>query len=184
MLLNQQKRYALPLSVLRGYARNLKRRLRLGKRDFNVCFVDDGAIRRMNGVYRGKDLTTDVLSFPWGAEGGSMLRGRRGQRARRHDDHTARANREFEGFLGDIVISVDSARRNAQVEGHSTLQEIRWLILHGVLHLLGYDHGCDSGEMTALELALREDLGSAVGHRRTGCGKAAKAVILRSRRRS
>ena len=165
MLLNQQKCYALRLSALRGYARNLKRRLRLGKRDFNVCFVDDGAIRRMNRVYRGKDRATDVLSFPWGAHGGLMLRGRCGQRARRPDDLTARANREFEGFLGDVVISVDSARRNAQDEGHSTLQEIRWLILHGVLHLLGYDHECDSGEMTALELVLREDLAGAAGRR-------------------
>jgi probable rRNA maturation factor len=163
MLLNQQKRYALPLSALRGYARNLKRRLGLGKRDFNVCFVDDGAIRRMNGVYRGKDQATDVLSFPWGADGGSMLRGRRGRRARRPDDLNPRVNQEFEGFLGDIVISVDSARRNAQDEGHSTLQEIRWLILHGVLHLLGYDHECDNGEMTALELALREELGGTAG---------------------
>jgi probable rRNA maturation factor len=169
MLLNQQKCYALRLSALRGYTRNLKRRLRLGKRDFNVCFVDDGAIRRMNGVYRGKDRATDVLSFPWGTDGGSMLPGQRGHRARRPDDLTARVNREFEGFLGDVVISVDSARRNARDEGHSTLQEIRWLILHGVLHLLGYDHECDSGEMTALELALREDLAGAAGCRSSRC---------------
>jgi len=167
MLLNHQKRYALPFSVLRGYARNLKRRLRLGKRDFNVCFVDDGAIRRINAVYRGKDRPTDVLSFPWGAGDGSTLRERRGQRARRVGDLTARLDREFEGFLGDVVISVDSARRNAQNEGHATLQEIRWLIVHGVLHLLGYDHECDSGEMTALELALREDLAGAAGRRRS-----------------
>ena len=163
MLLNQQKRYALPLSALRGYARNLKRRLRLGKRDFNICFVDDGAIRRMNALYRGRDRATDVLSFPWGADGGAILRGRRGRRARRADDLAARPDRELEGFLGDVAISVDSARRNARGEGHSTLQEVRWLMLHGVLHLLGYDHERDGGEMTALELALREELGGAAG---------------------
>jgi rRNA maturation RNase YbeY len=65
---------------------------------------------------------------------------------------------EFKNFLGDIVISVDTAKRNARKEGHSTLNEIRWLILHGVLHLLGYDHERDHGEMTRLEHALRRRL--------------------------
>ena len=69
-------------------------------------------------------------------------------------------------FLGDIVISVETARRNARGEGHATLMEIRWLILHGVLHLLGYDHEVDDGEMTALELRLREQLGVDGGRRR------------------
>jgi probable rRNA maturation factor len=62
-----------------------------------------------------------------------------------------------------VVISVQTARRNASEEGHSTLNEIRWLVLHGVLHLLGYDHERDTGEMTTLELALREQLGVAGG---------------------
>ena len=66
---------------------------------------------------------------------------------------------EFKNFLGDIVISVDTAKRNARKEGHSTLNEIRWLILHGLLHLLGYNHEYDQGEMTRLELALRSRLG-------------------------
>jgi probable rRNA maturation factor len=66
---------------------------------------------------------------------------------------------EFKNFLGDIVISVDTAKRNARQEGHSTLNEMRWLILHGVLHLLGYNHERDHGEMTRLELALRSRLG-------------------------
>ncbi len=64
-------------------------------------------------------------------------------------------------FLGDAVISVETARRNAAAEGHSTLNEIRWLMLHGVVHLLGYDHERDKGEMIALELA--EQLGVAGG---------------------
>ena len=69
----------------------------------------------------------------------------------------------LKNFLGDVVISVETARRNAAAEGHSTLDEIRWLILHGVLHMLGYDHEHDRGEMVALELALREQLGVAGG---------------------
>ena len=74
-------------------------------------------------------------------------------------------------FLGDVVISVETARRNAAAEGHSTLNEIRWLILHGVLHLLGYDHEHDNGEMMALELALREQLGVAGGQARKSKSK-------------
>jgi probable rRNA maturation factor len=61
-------------------------------------------------------------------------------------------------FLGDVVISVDTARRNAAEEGHAARNEFCWLILHGVLHLLGYDHEQDYGEMTRLEWELREAL--------------------------
>ena len=57
------------------------------------------------------------------------------------------------------MISAETARRNAAAAGHSTWTEIRWLILHGALHLLGYDHATDDGEMTALELSLRGRLG-------------------------
>jgi rRNA maturation RNase YbeY len=67
-------------------------------------------------------------------------------------------SRELDGFLGDIVISAEMARRNAAAEGHAARTEICWLILHGLLHLLGYDHETDGGEMTALEQALRERL--------------------------
>jgi probable rRNA maturation factor len=170
MLLNQQKRYALRLSALHVYVRNVKRRLHLGSGDFNICFVDDRAIRRMNAAYRGQDRATDVLSFPWGERTRSSLaaaRAGQGHHAARRPAKTSRpARAEFEGFLGEVVISVETARRNARGEGHSTLEEIRWLILHGLLHLLGYDHEVDGGEMTALELALREQLGVAVGRGR------------------
>jgi rRNA maturation RNase YbeY len=71
----------------------------------------------------------------------------------------AELNREFEGFLGDIMISVEAAERNAAVEGHTTGTEISWLILHGLLHLLGLDHETDHGEMAALEHGLRVRLG-------------------------
>jgi probable rRNA maturation factor len=162
MLLDQQKSYALRLPVLNAYVRDLKRRLRLGRRDLNICFVDDGAIRRINAAFRGKDQATDVLSFPWGEPHGS---GRAAGPRMRRPASLPRAGAEFAGFLGDIVISVETARRNARAEGHSTLNEIRWLILHGVLHLLGYDHERDSGEMTARELALREQMAIARGRR-------------------
>jgi probable rRNA maturation factor len=151
VLVNRQKQYALRRSSLLAFARDLKHQLRLARKDFNLCFVDDPAIRRLNSTYRGKDKATDVLSFPWNEGKGNARPGTRSLR-RVEPGKTS-------DFLGEIVISVPAARRNARGEGHSTLNEIRWLVLHGVLHLLGYDHACDNGEMTALELVLREKLG-------------------------
>jgi probable rRNA maturation factor len=156
VLINLQRLYAVPNASLMPFVRNLKRRLRVGKRDFNICFVDDRAIRRLNSAYRGKDKATDVLSFPWEEAAGP-------HRLETPSTSRVRDGGGIENFLGDVVISVETARRNARGEGHSTLNEIRWLILHGALHLLGYDHERDKGEMIALELALREQLGVAGG---------------------
>ena len=162
MILNQQDKYAVSTSRLGEYVGELRQALGLGRRDCNVCLVHDREIRRLNSLYRGKEHATDVLSFPWDAQQG-LPRPRTGsERARpKHARRSAneRATLEFKNFLGDIVISVDTARRNARREGHSTLNEIRWLILHGFLHLLGYDHESDQGEMNKLELALRRRLG-------------------------
>src|SRR5574337_669947 len=125
MIINRQDQYALDLPSLREYERQVRSVLDLGQRHFNVCFVSDEDISRMNSVYRGKAAPTDVLSFPWEGEGESgpeeVFAG------------------EFRNFLGDVVISVATAERNANSEGHSTEEELRMLILHGVLHLLGYD---------------------------------------------
>ena len=143
MVLNRQHRTAVDLGGARKFMRCLRSVLKLGGRDFNVCFVDDREIERLNADYRGKRRPTDVLSFPWS-------NGRQGSDI---------SGRELRGFLGDVVISAETARRNARREGHSAANEIRWLVLHGVLHLLGYDHETDQGEMTALELTLRERLG-------------------------
>ena len=100
----------------------------------------------MNWTFRGKACPTDVLSFPW-KEGPKSL------------SAASPAVGEMGQFLGDIAISVQTARRNAAAEGHSLRNEIRWLILHGVLHLLGYNHAVDEGQMTTRELALRDQLG-------------------------
>jgi probable rRNA maturation factor len=147
MIINRQEQYLLDLASLRAYMQRVRSVLNLGLRDFNVCFVSDADISRMNFVYRDKAGPTDVLSFPWEGEGES--------------DPEESATREFQNFLGDIVISVAIAERNARAEGHSTEDEIRLLILHGVLHLLGYDHETDKGEMNSLELSLRARLSQA-----------------------
>jgi probable rRNA maturation factor len=93
-----------------------------------VRFASDRELRRINRSFRGKDYATDVLSFP-------------GDPAGIH--------------LGDILISVPTARRQAAAAGHSGEQELRILLLHGVLHCLGYDHETDSGQMERLERRLR-----------------------------
>lgn len=147
MVLNRQARIAVDLGGVRVFVRRLQSVLRLAGRDFNVCFVDDREIERLNATYRGIRRPTDVLSFPWS-------KGRPGAVA---------GGGELRGFLGEVVISAQTARRNARREGHSTANELRWLVLHGVLHLLGYDHETDQGEMTALELALRDRLGITAG---------------------
>ncbi len=134
----------LNLKDLRVFVGRLQRALRLGRETFDVCLVDDQRIRRLNASFRNKAKPTDVLSFAW--DRGSNKKAR------------SRANEEFRNFLGDIVISTETARRNARAEGHSTQNEVRWLILHGLLHLKGYDHETDQGEMTALELSLRNRL--------------------------
>ena len=103
-----------------------------------VAFVSDRAMRELNRRWRGKQGTTDVLSFPSGQE-------------------------EFEKdegeSLGDVVISVEQAARQAAEHGLDFEGEVAQLILHGLLHLCGYDHETDSGEMNALELTLRGRLG-------------------------
>ena len=149
-------RYKVDVSSLKRFTRNLERRMRVEEKGFNVCLMDDAAIRQLNARYRGKHVATDVLSFPWNEAV-------RPSRPVRRVPSAARWQGGITGFLGDVAISVETARRQAAREGHSTLNEIRWLVLHGVLHLLGYDHERDDGEMVALELSLREQLGGAGG---------------------
>jgi len=92
-----------------------------------VAIVPDSRVRRLNWRYRRTDRATDVLSFPSGEP----------------------------GELGDIVIAAGVARRQARAAGHSLQAELRVLALHGLLHLLGYDHERDAGRMARLEARLR-----------------------------
>jgi probable rRNA maturation factor len=103
-----------------------------------VAFVSDRAMRELNRRWRGKGETTDVLSFPAGQDEFEKVEG---------------------ATLGDVVISVEQAARQAGEHGLSFETEVAQLILHGLLHLCGYDHETDKGEMNALELSLRRRLG-------------------------
>ena len=97
---------------------------------FTVRLANDAEVRALNAELRGKDAVTDVLSF----EGGETLEG---------------------PHLGDVLISLDTARRQASDLGHSLERELEELLLHGILHCLGHDHETDEGQMAALELQLR-----------------------------
>ena len=107
--------------------------------DVSIAFVDDDAMKNLNRQFRRKNKTTDVLTFP-------------------ADETYGDPNRRGRP-LGDIVICVDQARRQAVTEKHSLATEVRYLILHGVLHALGYDHETDGGEMNALEAQVRGNVG-------------------------
>jgi probable rRNA maturation factor len=107
--------------------------------EVSIAIVDDDAMRNLNRKFRKKNKTTDVLTFP-------------------ADDSDADPNATGRP-LGDIVISIDQARRQATDQKHSLATEVRYLILHGILHALGYDHETDSGEMNALELRVRSAVG-------------------------
>ena len=113
-----------------------------------VAFVRDAVIRRLNRDYRGRDISTDVLSFQAVEDSapadGLSLEGQ--------------VEGEPGGYLGDVVISADTAIAQAQVSRYSFEREVSELVIHGVLHLCGYDHETDHGEMNRIELKLRRRL--------------------------
>jgi probable rRNA maturation factor len=102
--------------------------------EVNVLVTSSQELRQLNRRFRGKNQPTDVLSFP-------AISGVR------------------DAFTGDVAISADIAAKNARLLGHSTAEEIKILTLHGLLHLAGYDHERDQGEMSRKEKRLRKLLG-------------------------
>jgi probable rRNA maturation factor len=105
--------------------------------EVSVLLTGDEAIRKLNRQYRRKDSATDVLSFP--------------------------AVSTAEGIAGDLVISIETALRQADERGHTLEMEIKLLLLHGLLHLAGYDHETDNGAMRRKEMRLRRELGLSEG---------------------
>lgn len=149
MILNQQREVRVARRPLESFLRRVKRELGLNQSDVTVCLISDKAMARLNQNFRKKKGPTDVLSFP------SEVR-HRPVRLRR----TSRAtNSRKNEYLGDIAISPATARRYAKNNGRHLPDELRVLILHGVLHLLGYDHETDCGEMDGMEQELRKRFG-------------------------
>jgi probable rRNA maturation factor len=130
----------------------VRRELGLGEADVTICFVSDAEIARMNQAFRRKKGPTDVLSFP-------AVDRRVPVSLPQRQTPGSRSRSKAEAFLGDVAISPATARRNAKRLGGTLPSELQILILHGVLHLLGYDHETDRGEMDRVEERLRRRLG-------------------------
>jgi probable rRNA maturation factor len=135
MILNKQKTVRFDRRPLEDFLRRIRKELKLGKKEVSICFVTDAEIARLNQAFRKKKGPTDVLSFP--------------------------AQGKQSDFLGDIAIAPATARRYARKNRRSFASEVRILMAHGILHLLGYDHETDRGEMDRIEHDLRRRLGLA-----------------------
>ena len=136
-IINNQRKLKLDREIFREFAEKAVGNIdEAENKSVTIAFVSDRKMRELNSEFRAKDRTTDVLSFPFEAD-------------------------EFDiekDFLGDIVISLEQAQRQAAENSLTLEAEIKQLILHGVLHLCGYDHETDDGEMNRRELELRERL--------------------------
>jgi probable rRNA maturation factor len=149
MILNRQRAVRLTRRPLESFLRRARKELGLQEAGLTVCLLSDAEIARLNETFRKKEGPTDVLSFPAVARR-RPVRSRRGLKTIRAGD-----------YLGDIAISPATARRYAKKNGQKLSSELQVLILHGVLHLLGYDHETDRGEMDRVERKLRKRLGLA-----------------------
>lgn len=109
-----------------------------GPAEISVTFVDNAAIKELNAQYRGKDMPTDVLSFPLGENGVYD----------KNEDSGA-------SLLGDIVISMEKAMEQAELYGHALQREVAFLTVHSMLHLLGYDH--EAGGLEAVRMREKEE---------------------------
>jgi probable rRNA maturation factor len=157
-----------------------------------VALVSEAAIRRLNRQYAGVDHATDVLSFPDGGDARRRTSKFRGSASSPRPDFVeGRTSDGRAGHLGDIAIATGVARRQARAARHSLDTELRVLALHGLLHLLGYDHAGDGGRMARLERRLRRRGGLREGlidrasstrlPRRSSLAKSARAEAGRGR---
>ena len=137
MIVNRQRRVPVAIQPLQEFYERARQELKLPRESVTVQLISDEAMARLNRTFRNKRGPTDVLSFP--ANG-------------------AKPNAKSE-YVGDIAISPETARRNARRFSSSLADELRILILHGMIHLAGFDHETDHGEMDRLERRLRRRLG-------------------------
>ena len=138
-IFNRQRKHAVSVPRLEKFSRKLCRQLKLPHCDFTLLLSNDRNIRRLNHLFRHKDRPTDILTFP--------------------SSPTDCKDDPFENrSLGDMMVSVETAYRQAIRQRHSLEREIHILLIHGVLHLLGYDHETDRGTMRRIERRLQKQL--------------------------
>jgi probable rRNA maturation factor len=150
-VINSQRKIELDTKVFQGFLEHVFAMIEeISEKSATVAFISDRRMVELNNFFRGKNSTTDVLSFPHESEEFGNLPADAGSSDIFSDE---------KDFLGDIVISAEQAERQSKENGLTLENEIQQLILHGVLHLVGYDHETDDGEMNFLELKLRRKLG-------------------------
>jgi probable rRNA maturation factor len=137
-IVNRQRRRKIDKKQWREFAEKALQTIGTDNHSATIVFVSDDGIKKLNRQFRGKNYATDVLSFPSEAEPFEL---------------------ENQSHLGEVVISVQRAATQARRNGPGFSNEVKQLILHGLLHLCGYDHETDKGEMNRLELRLRKKLG-------------------------
>src|SRR5271155_4652786 len=156
MILNRQRAVRVARRPLEVFSHRVLLGLDLRDADVTICLVRAAEIARMNEEFRKKKGPTDVHSFP-------PVETRRadGKRRKKHYVEFTEITEDIEKnkYLGDIAIAPETARRYAKKNGRSLNNELRVLILHGALHLLGYDHETDHGEMNRIEHTMRRRFG-------------------------
>lgn len=154
-VINLQRKIKLDLAPIRAFVADLSQAVSEAEnKTFSVAFVSDRRMKQLNEMFRGIDSTTDVLSFPE-----SEPPVHTGGLTEQLDHIQPPTTVGGSDFLGDIVISAEQAQRQASENDLDLEVEIKQLILHGLLHLCGYDHETDDGAMNKRELELREELG-------------------------
>jgi probable rRNA maturation factor len=139
MIVNRQRRVPVAITPLLRFYELVRRELGFAPESVTIQLISDESMARLNETFRKKQGPTDVLSFP--SNGARPAHGAK--------------------YIGDIAISPETARRNARRFSRSLPVEMRILILHGMIHLAGYNHETDHGEMDRLERRLRKRLGVA-----------------------
>jgi probable rRNA maturation factor len=139
MIVNRQRRVPIAVRPLQQFYERVRQELQFPPESVTVQLISDEAMARLNQTFRKKHGPTDVLSFLAKRERPS----------------------ENEKYVGDIAISPETARRNARRFSRALSVEMRILILHGMIHLAGFDHESDNGEMNRIERRMRRRLGVA-----------------------
>ena len=154
MILNRQRQVTISIGDLEKFSAKLRKLLKIPADAVTICLVTKADIAKWNRAYRGKNRPTDVLSFTRD-EPPAKQRVPRLSRKRT----SWKSNGDISNYWGDIAIAPAIARQNARRFGRDFNDEMRILILHGILHLMGYDHETDNGQMTRVENRLRRKLG-------------------------